>query len=141
MAIFDVEGKALGQAGSSSGQSLSKYRAPVLIENDIAGEVLITVNTDTARAAHRRFIFSLAGLTLLLALSAYGGALQLGKHFGSRLRKMADDIALEDEPEQATDNTGNELELLNGGPDTCRGAPINIRFATVLRSDIENASL
>ena len=56
VAIFDVEGKALGQAGDASGKHLFEYRAPVRIESDVAGEVVITVNADTASAAHLRYL-------------------------------------------------------------------------------------
>lgn len=110
VAIFDVEGKALGQAGSARGQSLFKYRAPVRIENDIAGEVLITVSADAASAAHLRFVLSLLGLAILLSLAAYGGSLQLGKRLGTRIRGLASNIALEDQP--APVKTANELDLL-----------------------------
>ena len=71
VAIFDVEGKALGQAGSANGQNLFEYRAPVRIESDVAGEVVITVSTDAASAAHLRFVLSLLGLAVLLSLSVY----------------------------------------------------------------------
>ena len=55
VAIFDVEGKALGQAGKAQGKNLNQYRAPVRIESDIAGQVVITISTDNAQAAHLRF--------------------------------------------------------------------------------------
>ena len=110
VAIFDVEGKALGQAGNAGGQNLFQYRAPVRIESDIAGEVLITVSTDAASAAHLRFVLSLLGLAILLSLAVYGISLHLGKKLGIRIRKMARNIALEDQ--QAAPGSNNELDLL-----------------------------
>lgn len=110
VAIFDVEGKALGQAGNAGGKNLFQYRAPVRIESDIAGEVLITVSTDTATAAHLRFVLSLLGLAILLSLSVYGVSLHVGKKLGLRIRGMAKNIALEDE--QAESTPDNELDLL-----------------------------
>ncbi len=109
VAIFDVEGKALGQAGEATGQNLFQYRAPVRIESDIAGEVLITVSTDAASAAHLRFVLSLLGLAVLLSLAVYGISLQIGKKLGLSLLAMARSVALEDQPASAG---GSELSLL-----------------------------
>ena len=110
IAIFDVEGKALGEAGEARGNSLSQYRAPVLIESDVAGEVLVTVNSDSAAAAHQRFVLSLLGLSVLLSLAIYGAGLQLGKHLGSRIGKLSRTLALEDA--DAEPNGSNELATL-----------------------------
>lgn len=110
VAIFDVEGKALGQAGKAQGQNLYQYRAPVLIESDVAGQVVITINTDNAQAAHLRFILSLLGLAFLLSLAVYIGNRHIGQRLGNRLTNMAGLIALEEKPEQ---QTGNEVELLS----------------------------
>ena len=71
VAIFDVEGKALGQAGDALGQNLQQYRAPVRVESDIAGQVVITISTDNAGAAHLQFVLSLLGLAVLLSLAVY----------------------------------------------------------------------
>lgn len=110
VSIFDVEGKALGEAGQASGQYLSQYRAPVRIESDIAGEVLVTVNSASSAAAHQRFVLSLLGLSVLLSLTVYGAGLQLGKRLGNRVRKLAGHLALDETP---TEETGlNELTLL-----------------------------
>ena len=49
--IQDVEGKTLRQMGETDGQSLYQYSAPVHIETDIAGEVVITINAENAHAA------------------------------------------------------------------------------------------
>lgn len=110
ISIFDVEGKVLGEAGRASGSNLYRYRAPVRIESDVAGEVLVTVNSDSAVAAHQRFVLSLLGLAVLLSLAVYGAGLQLGKRLGSRIGRLSAALALEDhEPEKAP---GNELALL-----------------------------
>ena len=88
-AIFDVEGKALGQAGSALGQHLNQYRAPVRIESDIAGQVVITTSSDTADAAHRRLVLSLLGLAVLLSLAVYGTTRHLGQRLGNRIAAAA----------------------------------------------------
>ncbi|QFU77549.1 hypothetical protein EY643_18760 [Halioglobus maricola] len=109
VAIFDVEGKALGQAGTAMGQNLFEYRAPLRIESDVAGEVVITVNTDTASAAHLRFVLSLLGLAVLLSLTVYGVGLHLGKRVGSRVTALTKAVSLEG---QAPPPANNELEVL-----------------------------
>ncbi len=110
VAIFNVEGKALGQAGEIAGQYLNQYRAPVRIESDIAGQVVITISTDQARAAHLRFILSLLGLAVLLSLAVYGGSRRLGQRLGNRLTGMAGVISLDEE--ESKNGPGNEVALL-----------------------------
>ncbi len=110
VAIFDLEGKALGQAGRAQGKHLEQYRATVRIESDIAGHVVITISTDEARAAHLRFVLSLAGLAVLLSLAVYGASRHLGQRLAGRLDALARDIALEEDA--ATTSPANELEKL-----------------------------
>jgi hypothetical protein len=110
VAIFDVEGKALGQAGQATGKTQQQYRAPVRIDNDTAGEVVITISTDRAQAARLRLLLSLLGLAILLSLAVYGASLQLGQRLARQLTELAGKIKLEStEPGTAT---GNELVQL-----------------------------
>ena len=111
VAIFDVEGKALGQAGSVQGRNLNQYQAPVRIESDTAGQVVITISTDSAESAHLQFVLSLLGLALLLSLAVYGTCRHFGQRLGSRLADMAGAIAL-DEREEAN-KPNNEVMLLD----------------------------
>ena len=97
VAIFDVEGKAIGQAGKTLGKHLLQYTAPVRIESDVAGQVVITTSGDNARAAHLRFVLSLLGLAILLSLAVYGACRHLGQRLGTRLSTMAQTIKLEEE--------------------------------------------
>ena len=95
VAIYDIEGTALGRAGEILGHSPQQYDAPVSIEGDIAGRVVITISVDHALAAHQRFVFTLLGLAVLLSLAAYGAVRHLGQRLSDRILKMADSIALE----------------------------------------------
>jgi len=110
VAIFDVEGKALGQAGDVLGQNLNQYQAAVKIESDTAGQVVITISTDKARAAHLQFVLSLLGLAVLLSLAVYGASRHFGQRLGNRLTGLAKRIALEDEAEEP--GPVNEAALL-----------------------------
>lgn len=99
VAIFDVEGKALGQAGDALGQNLQQYQAPVRVESDIAGQVVITISTDNAGAARLQFVLSLLGLAVLLSLSVYITTRHFGQRLANRLAAMAGSIALDDQAE------------------------------------------
>ena len=85
VAIFDVEGKALGQAGETLGRNLQRYEAPVQVESDVEGKVVITISTDSAGAARLQFVLSLLGLAVLLSLAVYITT----RHFGQRLIFLA----------------------------------------------------
>ena len=98
IALTDVEGKALGHAGKALGQNIYQYSAPVHIESDIAGQVVITISADNARAAQQRFILSMLGLAVLLSLAVYGVTRRhFGQRLGSSLSGMARKIAMEDQ--------------------------------------------
>jgi len=110
IAITDVEGKVLGQAGDAEGQNLYQYNAPVHIESDVAGEIVVTINAANARAAQLRFLLSMLGLAVLLSLAVYGIARRFGQHLGNNLAGMARKIALEEE--DSLRQPANELLLL-----------------------------
>jgi uncharacterized membrane protein affecting hemolysin expression len=110
VAIFDVEGKALGQAGNALGQNLQQYKAPVRVESDIAGQVVITISTDNAGAARLQFVLSLLGLAILLSLAVYITTRHFSQRLANQLGGLARSIALED---QAVEHQpGNEVALL-----------------------------
>lgn len=109
VAIYDVEGQALGQAGRVIGERLRQYRAPVRIENDVAGEVVITLSNDNAQMARLRFLFSLLGLAILLSLAVYGLSHQLSQRLARRLNRMSRRLQLDDTD---AESRGNELAQL-----------------------------
>ena len=110
--IFDVEGNELGQAGQALGQNLSQYAASVRIDNDIAGEVRITLNGDAAHAAHLRLVLSLLGLTILLSLAAYGASRHMGQRLADRLIKLAKIVATDAKDSAEKHPPSNEVDLL-----------------------------
>ena len=110
VAIFDVEGKALGQAGNPLGQNLQQYHAPVRVESDIAGQVVITISTDNAGAAQLQFVLSLLGLAVLLSLAVYITTRHFSQRLANRLGTLARSIALDEPAEQGS--ASNEVALL-----------------------------
>ncbi|MBA6413916.1 hypothetical protein H2508_12415 [Parahaliea sp. F7430] len=109
--VFDVEGKALGQAGKATSAELREYRAPVRIASDIAGEVVISLSADSAQAARWRFILSLLGLAILLSIAVYGLSLHLGQRLGKRLLQLKRSVALEENSASAAPE--NEVQALS----------------------------
>lgn len=110
--IFDIEGNPLGQAGSYVGQSPLEYTAEVVIGGDTAGHVAITLGIDQAVAAQRRFVFTLLGLAILLALAAYGAVRHLGQRLSDQLSQLSDEIALEPDKLSSPITAANEMEQL-----------------------------
>jgi hypothetical protein len=108
--ITDVEGKTLGQAGKAMGLKLYRYSAPVLVESNIAGEVVISISADSAHAALFRYVVSLLGLAILLSLAVYIVTRHLGQQLGDRLASLARSIRLEEEDTPAT--PVNEITML-----------------------------
>lgn len=108
--LIDVEGKEIGQAGGAGGETRHRYRAPVRIESDIAGQVSIYVNTDAAAAAQRRLLLGLLGLAILLSLAIYAGVRHAGQRLGNRLAQLARSISLEQE--EPREQPENEVALL-----------------------------
>jgi hypothetical protein len=108
--ITDVEGKTIGQAGQAQGLALHTYTAPVRIEADVAGQVMIVISADNARAAQIRFMLSLLGLAILLSLAVFMGTRHLGHRLGTRIAAMARQITLEEQDSRSLPK--NEVELL-----------------------------
>jgi hypothetical protein len=109
--ITDVDGKALGQAGEAQGENLYQYNAPVHIESNIAGQIVITINADNARAAQSRFLLSMLGLAVLLSLAVFAVSRRFGQRLGSNLTSMASKIALEEEDPRR--RPANEIQRLS----------------------------
>jgi len=108
--LTDVEGRELGRAGTANGLRRERYSAPVHIASDIAGEVTISVSSDSAAAAQSRFVLSLLGLAVLLSLAVYGGTRHFGQQLGRRLTGLARAITLEEDDPRA--RPANEISLL-----------------------------
>jgi hypothetical protein len=97
--VRDVEGKLLGRAGSPPPATAREYRAPVLVAEDLAGEVAVTMVADTTAGVRRRLLLSLSGLAVLLSVAVFGAAHFFGQRLSARLGLLAQQISLEDAAE------------------------------------------
>lgn len=113
--IYDVEGQALGRAGTDGPADEAHYEAPVRIGPDIAGRVRIALDTGSARESRQRFLLSLSALAVVLSLlvflvARYGAARLVGRIAGAAERLALDGAA------PAAAGT-SELELLEARVD------------------------
>ncbi len=112
--VHDVEGKAIGVAGQPAGEHTRAYRAPVTINDNIAGEVTVIVSVDEYRYSQNLLTLGLLGMALLLSLGTYLIARLFTQRLGGEIHQLADRLSLT-EPEQASPvapSFDNELALL-----------------------------
>ncbi len=110
IAVFDVEGKVIGEAGKTAGAHLAQYRADVRIDSDVAGEVLITLSSEEIRETQRQLLLSLCGLAVLLSIAVFGITRYLSQGLARRLKRLTHAVTLEDAA--AADPAVNELARL-----------------------------
>ena len=117
--IYDVEGQALGRAGSDGPANQAHYEAPVRIGPDIAGRVRIALDTGSARESRQRFLLSLSALAVVLSLLVFLVARYAAARLVSRIAGAAERLALEDESEGAAPPAAglSELDLLEARVD------------------------
>lgn len=102
--IRDVEGMAMGTAGTVSGPNLTQYSAPIRIGEDTAGEVLVAVDSSAGQESRWRFLFSLLALAAALSLLVFMGTRFLAQRLATSLLALDSQLALPDTEDQALDN-------------------------------------
>lgn len=110
IAIVDVEGAAIGSAGQLGGLGTVRYRAPISIGGDIAGEVQLTVDDDPGRESRWRFLVSLIALVAALGLLVFMVTRLLAQRLVDRIMALQSELSLPGSEEPA--ETANELALL-----------------------------
>ena len=109
IAIRDVEGTMMGSAGDVEALDTRRYRAPILIGDDIAGDVSVAVNQRASRSSRGRFLFSLVALVAALSLAVYLGARLLAQRLSLRLLALDSQLSL---PQAREEPARNELRRL-----------------------------
>jgi uncharacterized membrane protein affecting hemolysin expression len=112
--VYDVEGKALGVAGQAQGDHVRDYFAPVTIDDNIAGEVRVTVSIDKYRDSQDLLALGLLGMSLLLSLGTYLVARLFTQRLGAEIHQLAERLSLAEPDQQApvAHSFDNELTLL-----------------------------
>jgi hypothetical protein len=105
----DVEGSALGSAGTVAGGQ-SGHRAAITIGGDIAGEVVLVVESGALDESRWRLIFSLLALVGALSLLVFLITRIYGQRLVARLAALDSELALPAAPEPAPGS--NELVRL-----------------------------
>ncbi len=108
--IRDVEGAALGSAGAAV-TGASGHNAPITIGGDIAGEVILVVESSAMDESRWRLIFSLLALVTALSLLVFMLTRLYAQRMGTRLAALEGELSLPSAPvETATDNEIARLE-------------------------------
>ncbi len=110
--LFDVEGKALGVAGEADEQAMRFWRAPVTIDDNIAGEVQVALAADPVASGQRQLIASLLGLAVLLSVGVYALTGYYGRRLATYLHGQAERLSLDSAETRPNPSVDNELRLL-----------------------------
>lgn len=113
--MYDLDNKALAQAGPNIADDISYFRAAVSIGSDTAGEVVVALDTSADSSNRFRFTLSLVGLSVLLSLAVFMLVKRIGQYHSNQLKNAYHQIALSDTPLPARDK--NEWQLLKNGLD------------------------
>ena len=110
--IRDIEGTAMGTAGTITGAHLTQYSAPIRIGSDIAGEVRVSVDSSQGQESRWRFLFSLLALAAALSLLVFMATRFWAQRLATTLLGLGTQLAL---PQTSTDFDGdfdNEIAKL-----------------------------
>lgn len=108
LAMYDVEAREIGAAGTSLGPDNPGYRHPVAIDGDIAGELFLELPPDESLQEQERMALGIFFLGLLLSLFAAALAAIQGQKVAHRITRVSEQLALDD----ASNIAGDELRLL-----------------------------
>jgi hypothetical protein len=105
LAMYDIEARIIGAAGNSLGPGNPKFRQPVAIDGDIAGELLLELPPGETLLEQERMALGLFFLGLLLSLFAAALAAMQGQKSAQRISRLSAQLALDD----VEDSEGDEI--------------------------------
>lgn len=108
--VSDVEGTVMGSAGDFEAPDTRRYRASILIGEDVAGAVSVAVDQRASRDSRERFLFSLLALVGALGVAVYLGTRLLAQRLSLRLLALDSQLALPAEAQE--EPARNELRRL-----------------------------
>lgn len=126
--IRDVEGMAMGSAGTLEGPNLTQYRAAIRIGDDTAGEAIVSVNSSAGQESHWRFLFSLLALAAALSLVVFMATRLLAQRLSNAMTALETQLSLPLAKEQVSEGDGhaqieNEMTRLQR---TVDALPLNL---------------
>ena len=113
LAVSDVEQRPLGQAGSRSLGVGTEYSASILIDNNLAGELRVTLYEASSDAEVQRMSLALAALAILLSVFAAVLGAKWGQRVATRIDAVNTELSLVQERESRAISTDELLELEN----------------------------
>jgi hypothetical protein len=106
--VIDVEGRALGAAGAATPGTGVRYRSPILLEGNIAGECLLVKSAEAGAGDLRGMSLGLLSLSLLLSIFVAVLAARWGQNLAQRLRAAITQLVL---VETGAENPTSRSEL------------------------------
>ena len=100
----------MGSAGDFEAPDTRRYRASILIGEDVAGAVSVAVDQRASRDSRERFLFSLLALVGALGVAVYLGTRLLAQRLSLRLLALDSQLALPAEAQE--EPARNELRRL-----------------------------
>lgn len=108
IAITDVMGLPMGEAGVVDAPGQNRYSAPIPVGGDIAGEVRVALEPGLA-GERQRLLLSLFALAFALSLLVFALSRFLAQRMVASLEAIRSQVALADAP---LPESGNELQRL-----------------------------
>lgn len=135
--VLDVDLREIGAAGVETGATDRAFRKSIIIDQHIAGELILELAPDRAAQEQGRMGFGLFFLALILSLFAAALAALWSQRVTQRIHAVAEKLQLEPEPEHQPQ--GNEISLLERHVDAL---PLDLlkRSDGISRSTIDNAA-
>lgn len=106
--ILDVDGQEIGRVGDLP-ESSATLTAPIRIDENLAGTVVIALNGQILNAERHSLFFGLGALAVLLSIAVYGVTRPLGSRVGRNLNAVSAELGFDEED---STSSGNELQKL-----------------------------
>ncbi|MEO0437457.1 MAG: hypothetical protein AAF098_11170 [Pseudomonadota bacterium] len=115
--IYDIEGSPMGAAGDTAKGALNRYRSPIRVGGDTAGEVVVFLDGRRQQETQWRLVSSLGALVAALSLLCFLSIRGLAAKGAKRLAAITDELRIEQASAQssaleAPHTSSNELAKL-----------------------------
>ena len=107
--VYDVEENILASSGKIT-DDFPQYTAPILIGKDLAGSVVIEINTSRNDLLQLRFVVSLMGLAVFFSIVIFFATKKLSLFITRRLRYATEQLEIKENNHLKENNVLAELE-------------------------------
>ncbi len=107
--VYDIEENILASSGKIT-DDFPQYTAPILIGKDLAGSVVIEINTSRNDLLQFRFVVSLMGLAVFFSIVIFFATKKLSLFITRRLRYATEQLEIKENNHLKENNVLAELE-------------------------------